>query len=65
MTRESVKSSINFNSVLLMIVTALSAWTLKTVFDMAVAASGDHVRVENHEGRISNLEHPRRYSSTP
>lgn len=63
MTKEP-KTVLNLNSVLLMIVTALSAWTLRTVFDIAVNVSAISVRVDNLErrdtsmdGRLTTAEH--------
>ncbi len=57
MTAKVTKESpINLNSVLLMIVTGLSAWTLHTVFDISVAAAASAVKIDNHERTLANLD---------
>lgn len=52
----SDKSPINLNTVLLSIVVALSAWTLKTVYEMSNALTAVTTRVDQHDRIINSFD---------
>lgn len=52
----SDKSPINLNTVLLSIVVALSAWTLKTVYEMSNSLTAVTTRVDQHDRIINSFD---------
>lgn len=47
--------NVNLNTVLLSIVLALSAWTLKTVFEMSNNLTAVTTRVNQHDSQLGGL----------
>lgn len=59
-----LKETINFNSVLLLIVLALSTWTLRKVSEMGEQAAASGVRVENLGKAVEALDQRVRTNTT-